>query len=724
MAIEVSMHRLRWLIVLAGGLLLLPWTSDVAQSQAPNVASGYIVVTLDAIKTETTDAKKSLNLMLAGVAGTNSRLQKITWPTELWQPVTLGEELLSDAREAVPLFALPENQMSDELALSLVVLDNTKADENFLKLSAPRVLEEIAVLTTTWLAGNASVNTQTSALKERLPALLGQSVSLLGMHAIKFSKAQSWGVREQPYEAELQMTSVGKMKLVYSIKRVAPSCQPVSVQARLKQIIVHQNGDEKETGDVYLWARVAPGFAASEELASTILRFPTDKTYALKDGATQEINQVLFEGTVGPFFYLELAAWDDDPAPDADDLLGSFSGLWLPSQLESRPVPVEPKVVPVTARRKTLAGEVTFELELMLSTQPCLSVGTPLHVGERPRGVAVGDFNGDGNLDLAIAHELKDGKVSVFLGDGRGGFHAGATIPRLGDEPNALVAVDLNGDRKLDLIVSVGTQGVLAIMLGQGDGTFGTPSTISVGARISSLAVADFNNDGRLDLAVALRFNNSIAIFLGDGTGRFGSPLTTSVGTQPLALTAGHFNADGKPDLVVANYVEQTVQLLLGQGNGRFTTQALIRPGGQPVSLATGDFNRDGKLDVATTLFDPGLVAVFAGDGEGRLSSPTLIFTGKEPWDVKSFDLNGDGALDLAVTNSADGTLSVLLGDGQGRFGRATSFQIAEKGKRFSPEALAVGDFDKDGTPDLVAANFQTGTVTVLLNKSRYTNLL
>jgi hypothetical protein len=209
--------------------------------------------------------------------------------------------------------------------------------------------------------------------------MLGEDVSLLGAHAIKFTKAQSWGVRDEPYEAELPMSSVGKMKLVYSIKRVGATCQPVSVRAKLKQITVHQNGDDKETGDVSLWARGSSGFAASEELSSTILRLPSENTYALKDGATQEINQVLFEGTVGPFFYLELEAWDDDPAPDLDDLLGNFAGLWLPAELEPRPVPGEPKVVPVTVRRKTSTGEVTFELELTLVMRPCrLAVGAPV----------------------------------------------------------------------------------------------------------------------------------------------------------------------------------------------------------------------------------------------------------------------------------------------------------------------------------------------------------
>lgn len=413
------MNRLKWLIVIAGGMLLLPGPPEIAQSQPTNLSPGYIVVTLDSIKTEQihpTPAPVTLNLMLAGVAGTDSQLQKLAWPTELWQPVILGEELLSDARESVSLFALPEERMSDELAVTLVALDNTKADENFLKLSAPRVLEEMAILTATWLASNASADAQTETLKQRLSSMLGEAVSLLDAHAIKFTKAQSWGVRDKAYEVELQAAPTGKIKLTYSIKRISAGCHPINVQAKLKQIIVHQNGDDKETGDVYLWARVAPGFAASEELSSTVLRFPSDKTYALKDGATQEISQVLFEGEVGPFFYLELEAWDDDPAPDSDDLLGSFSGLWLVSELEPRPVSAEPKVLPLTVLRKTLVGEVTFDVELAVSTQPCLAVGAPTNVGEKPQGLVTADFNGEGNLDLAAVNALGTGS------DDRGRF--------------------------------------------------------------------------------------------------------------------------------------------------------------------------------------------------------------------------------------------------------------------------------------------------------------
>ncbi len=364
------MHKLKWLMVIVGGMMLLPWQPNAAQPQPS--PSGYIVVTLDAVKTEQinpTPAPVNLNLMLAGVAGTGSRIQKITWPTELWQPVTLGQELLSDARESIPLFALPEDRMNDELALTLVALDNTKANENWLNTSSPRLLEEMAILTATWLTNNATPNAQAESLKQRLPSALGESASLLGVHAIKFAKARNWGVRSQAYEAELPVVRenavVGKTKLTYSVRRVGPLCSQVALQAKLRALVVHALGSQKESTPAYLWARSASSFAAAEELLSSIVRLPLEKTYTLKTGTSHPLNRVLFEGRLGPFVYLELIAWES-PSPRR---LGSFSGLWLASEIEPLPVAASnPRTVALAPRSQESSGaEMTFDLEFSLT---------------------------------------------------------------------------------------------------------------------------------------------------------------------------------------------------------------------------------------------------------------------------------------------------------------------------------------------------------------------
>jgi hypothetical protein len=723
------MHKLKWLISILGIIALLPGTTEIARSQTQARATGYIVVTLDSIKTERTapESLAHLNLTLAAVAGTGSRLQRIAWPTELWQSLILGEELLSDAREEIPLFALPIDQMSDELALTLVILDNTKAAANWLKISAPSVLEEVSLLTATWLTGSTLSREQQSQLvRDRLQPQLGSSVSLVGLHALKYKKAEGWGVSEKTYQAEMPIIRgdliLGRIRLSYSIQHVGAVCQPVDAEVKLSQVTVHKNGDASKASEIYLWTRVASGFAASEDLASTNLRLPNEKVFAIEEGQTKRLDQTLFEGRVDSFLYLELKAWDEDPTGDPDDLLGSYSGLWLPRDLETRPVPVEPRVVPLTARRKTAAGEVTFEFELILRSSPCLLLQPPIEAGEKTHALAPGDFNNDGNPDLAVAQDLKDRKISIWLGDGRGGFRAGSVIGNVGDGPNALVVTDLNLDKKLDLVVASDAGGTLAILLGRGDGTFDAPSQIPVGVGIMALASADLNNDRRPDLLVAVRSKNSVLTLLGNGTGRFSAPIERSVRLEPTALGVGDFNADGKLDLVVTTLdaparENPTIQVLLGQGNGLFWWQAPVNLPGRPSALATGDFNGDGRLDVGVTLSDLGLVALYAGDGKGQLGASAFVYTGQAPSDLQVLDLNEDRSPDLAVVNSGDGAVSILLGDGLGRFGVATNYPVVDATQSGLFSRLVQADWDNDGTLDLALVQAQTGAVTILLNR-------
>lgn len=183
-------------------------------------------------------------------------------------------------------------------------------------------------------------------------------------------------------------------------------------------------------------------------------------------------------------------------------------------------------------------------------------------VGTHPVGITSGDFNGDGNLDLAVAN---NSFVSILLGVGNGTFLPAMNI-NIGDSPLlGILAGDFNGDGKLDLAVTdvdVGANNV-SVLLGNGDGTFQPPLSFPVGQSPVGIASADFNGDGKLDLVVANEFSQNISVLLGNGDGTFQAAVSFEVGQSLEVIIAADFNNDGAIDIAVQNYESNNVSVLL-----------------------------------------------------------------------------------------------------------------------------------------------------------------
>jgi FG-GAP-like repeat/Abnormal spindle-like microcephaly-assoc'd, ASPM-SPD-2-Hydin len=340
--------------------------------------------------------------------------------------------------------------------------------------------------------------------------------------------------------------------------------------------------------------------------------------------------------------------------------------------------------------------------------------------------VATGDFNGDGKTDLAVAsRDCNPGTngVSIFLGNGDGTFTAKGTLTSPLSSPASIAVGDFNGDGKLDLAVvdrGASTDSVF-FYFGNGDGTFQAPTQVSLGvsAAANQIVAADFNKDGHLDVAVSEINGSNIVVILGAAGGKFQAPRTIALPAQGWGIAVGDFNGDGIPDLVATSPAIGGVSVFLGKGDGNFNpvnnpltgtlpTATAAVPGGGAQPIAVGDFNKDGKLDIIAGLSGvntAACVAVLLGNGDGTFNPETLFVTADTPQSLAVGDFNGDGDLDwIASTgqiNSANqGSVTVALGRGDGTF-LATRAYVAGQ----SPGWAAVADFDKDGKLDVVVTN-------------------
>jgi hypothetical protein len=341
----------------------------------------------------------------------------------------------------------------------------------------------------------------------------------------------------------------------------------------------------------------------------------------------------------------------------------------------------------------------------------------PINTGSAPNGIASGDLNGDGHLDLVTAN-TNDDSVSVLLGHGDGTF-----APKLDyavdHTPYSVALRDLNGDGHLDLVTANSGSDSVSVLLGHGDGTFGPRTDYAAGSGAQDVALGDLDGDGHLDLVTANINGDSISVLLGHGDGTFAPHADYATGSKPAAVALGDVNGDGHLDVVTANDFGGSVSVLLGQGDGSFGPQTEYPVGPYMVSVALGDVDNNGDLDIVAAEYGPSggdNVAVLLGHGDGTFAAPTEIpVLSSNPRSVTLGDLNGDGRLDLVVTYQNSSTASVLLGQGGGTFGPRTDYAVASTARE--PGAVAVGDVNGDGHLDLAVACDHANSVSVLLGQ-------
>lgn len=349
--------------------------------------------------------------------------------------------------------------------------------------------------------------------------------------------------------------------------------------------------------------------------------------------------------------------------------------------------------------------------------------------GMFPFAVASMDLNDDGYPDLVSANGMSN-DVSVLVNNGFGGFD-NAVSYAVGTSPALTAVGDVDDDGHADLVVANLGGGDVSVLLGTGTGGFAPAANFSIGEGFQSpyaVALGDANGDGHLDIATANTniSNDSISFLLGDGTGNFAAAVMYPVGDgsfyQPQGIVLTDVTGDGHADIVTANSGANNLSVLVGDGAGNFAAAVHLTPDLGPVAVAAADVTGDGRVDLVTLNTTAQDVSVLAGDGAGGFAAAVnyaiypfegIVDYNPWPWGLAVADVTGDGDLDIVTANTQNDTVSVLPNDGAGGFGSFANFDTGAH-----PGSVTVADIDGDGKADVITANRQNNNVSVLFNES------
>ena len=355
----------------------------------------------------------------------------------------------------------------------------------------------------------------------------------------------------------------------------------------------------------------------------------------------------------------------------------------------------------------------SFQLQAQVSFTLSSSPG----VGNHPWTVVAADMNGDGKVDL-ISVNSADNTLSVLTNNGSGGFVTSGTYA-VGANPFTVVAADANGDGKVDLISANFNGNTLSVLTNDGSGGFVISGTYAVGGNPWTVVAADVNGDGKVDLISANHNDNTLSVLTNNGSGGFVLASTLGVGGRPVGLVAADVNGDGKVDLISVNSGDNTLSVLTNNGSGGFVLASTPGVGGNPSGIVAADVNGDGKVDLICPNFGGGggnTLSVLTNNGSGGFvlaSSPSI---GGAAYSIVAADVNGDGKVDLISANYNNNTLSVLTNDGSGGFVLAASPAVGS-----SPSCVVAADVNGDGKMDLISVNSGDNTLSVLINTTPFT---
>lgn len=323
----------------------------------------------------------------------------------------------------------------------------------------------------------------------------------------------------------------------------------------------------------------------------------------------------------------------------------------------------------------------------------------------------VADVNGDGKPDVVVTNGSN--KLYVLLGPGPA--TSGWLATTTGNGSIGAAAADLNGDGHLDLVTANTTDDTVSVLLGRGDGTFAAKVDYAVDATAvpmspTGVALGDLDGDGWKDIAVVGTGMDFTGVFLNSGTGTFGVVRTVASGSSARQVAIADLDADGRAELVVPRDTDAWVDVLFGTGGGAFTVPMPIKTARANVALAVEAIDAGATPDIITLAYDSQALSVLLGQGAGTMAAAVQYPVARQPTDLVLADFDGDGYLDVAVSSDVERSVQVFRNDGTGILARAPIVTTAS-----TPDAFTAARLNADPYPDLVYVSRADATLTVLL---------
>ena len=352
----------------------------------------------------------------------------------------------------------------------------------------------------------------------------------------------------------------------------------------------------------------------------------------------------------------------------------------------------------VTPSNNTASDRVAIN-----ASQNCAIFNAPFDkgVGSEPLAIAAGDFDADGQTDLATLHE---GVFNVLLRNADDGSFKPPVPYSTGSTANGLAAGDFDEDGDDDLAISRAPDQLTIFLFENGEPAAGEDYT--VGTSPMGVIASDLDGDGSTDLAVADFDSDTVSFLIGDGDGTFAAPFAVPVGGGPLALAAADLTADGLLDLAVVCHTTSRVTVLVGQPGAAHAVFESYAVGSGPTSIAIADFDNDGDADLAVGALNFFTLSILLGNGQGAFG--TAMNSTNPAMHLAASDFNGDGNTDLALAGGFTESLRVLAGQGDGTFAAGTGW-----GAPGFPNGVTISDFNADGKPDAALSLFDGGRVSV-----------
>ncbi|HEX2837240.1 MAG TPA: FG-GAP-like repeat-containing protein [Phycisphaerales bacterium] len=323
------------------------------------------------------------------------------------------------------------------------------------------------------------------------------------------------------------------------------------------------------------------------------------------------------------------------------------------------------------------------------------------------------DLNCDGLSDFTTINEVSaDLRVMLNTGNPSAPFASMLTpyvpIP-YESSPNEVA--DFDRDGFIDVVTSSNAENRIAIIFGNGDGTFDTPIEVPTGDYPRGFGILDVDGDGDLDITVANNLSGNVAILRNNGNRTFAAPTTVAVPGGPYGLAAAEMTNDGIIDLVVGTSGNQQCYVLRGNGNGTFTIISNRALGGSNWVVMCADVDNDGDMDVSTANSSSANGSILKNTGSGSLGVAAVIATGGHTVSTDFADIDGDGDQDWVLSSFGAGTWYLYLNNGSGTFTPAEEFDAPA-----NPSCAVPVDFDNDGDIDLALTDEIADVIILLRN--------